>query len=179
MISASINALSRLVFEFKGELALQQKSNELTLSDEISDDLLSELISTSSLFLASKNREIVKSTLGFTKVILTILPPEILKSHLPQIVLGLLNWVHDHKNHFKTKTIHIFERLMRRFGAEEIIALVPMDGSDGGGRKVLEGIKKRKDRAKRKKAAAGDGEDVESCELCSFGSPCSDSVTQC
>ncbi|OCF44347.1 ribosomal RNA-processing protein 12 [Kwoniella heveanensis CBS 569] len=143
MISASINALSRLLFEFK---------------DDISESTTSELVSTLNVFLTSKNREIVKSALGFAKVSIVSLPLSVLSPHLPQIVPALLGWVHDHKNHFKSKTVHIFERLIRRFGFDEVYRHAHEMPEE---RKVLQGIRKRKERAKKKKAARGDDEDDE------------------
>ncbi|KAL7421785.1 pre-rRNA processing protein [Cryptotrichosporon argae] len=140
MISASINALSRLLFEFK---------------DDISSGLISDLVETVAVFVGSKNREIVKSALGFVKVAIVALPTETVQPHLPVLVPALLGWVHDHKNHFKTKTVHIFERAIRKFGYDEVYKHAP----DGGEKKVLENIKRRKDRAKRKKAAADDDDD--------------------
>ncbi|ORX37048.1 putative ribosomal protein [Kockovaella imperatae] len=133
MISASINALSRLVFEYH---------------PQVSTTTLSELVSTTAVFLQSKNREIVKSALGFIKLLTITLPPNLIVPHLPTLVPALLGWVHDHKNHFKQKTIHIFERMIRKFGYDAVYKCAP----EGGERKVLEGIKKRKDKAKRKKA---------------------------
>ncbi|ORY31769.1 NUC173 domain-domain-containing protein [Naematelia encephala] len=143
MISASINALSRLVFEFRAS---------------VSDETLSELISTVAVFVASKNREIVKSALGFVKVAVVALPASTMQPHLPILVPALLGWVHDHKNHFKSKTIHIFERTIRKFGFDEVYKHAP---AEGGERKVLDGIRKRKERAKRKKAKAEDGDEEE------------------
>ncbi|WVQ73553.1 hypothetical protein IAR50_003131 [Cryptococcus sp. DSM 104548] len=138
-ISASINALSRLLFEFKSS---------------ISASTTSELLSTLCVFLASKNREIVKSALGFAKVAIVSLPVDALRPHLAQMVPALLGWVHDHKNHFKSKTIHIFERLLRRFGFDEVYAAAGATRVEE--KKVLMGIKKRKDRAKRKRAGKED-----------------------
>lgn len=89
-----------------------------------------------------------------------------MEPHLPQLVPALLGWVHDHKNHFKSKTVHIFERMMRRFGVEEVISHAPREG---GERKVLEGIRKRKERAKRKKAGKGDEEEEE--QVCRTHNP--------
>ncbi|TYJ52160.1 hypothetical protein B9479_007232 [Cryptococcus floricola] len=140
-ISASINALSRLLFEFR---------------TSISPETTSELLSTLCVFLASKNREIVKSALGFAKVAIVSLPVDALRPHLAQMVPALLGWVHDHKNHFKSKTIHIFERLLRRFGFDEVYAAAGATRVEE--KKVLMGIKKRKDRAKRKRAGK-DGEE--------------------
>lgn len=67
---------------------------------------------------------------------------------------ALLGWVHDHKNHFKQKTVHIFERMIRKFGYDEIYRFA----GEGDEKKVLVGIKKKKDRAKKKKAGGGDGD---------------------
>ncbi|KZV94990.1 hypothetical protein EXIGLDRAFT_611092 [Exidia glandulosa HHB12029] len=145
MISASVTAISRLIFEFK---------------DEISHSMLSEILATLSVFLSSANREIVKSTLGFVKLSIHSLPHDIVQASLSHLVPALLGWVHDHKNHFKAKVQHIFERLIRRFGYDEIIAHVDKEE----GKKVLQNIKKRKDRAKRKRAAAENAEGDESDE---------------
>ncbi|WWD18835.1 hypothetical protein CI109_103290 [Kwoniella shandongensis] len=144
MISASINALSRLLFEFK---------------DDISESTISELVATLTVFLTSKNREIVKSALGFTKVSVVSLPLATLQPHLSALVPALLGWVHDHKNHFKSKTVHIFERMIRRFGFDEIYRNAGEERDNE--RKVLQGIRKRKERAKKKKATKGDDDEDE------------------
>ncbi|RSH79233.1 uncharacterized protein EHS24_001272 [Apiotrichum porosum] len=142
MISASINALSRLLFEFK---------------EDISTELISELVATVVVFVASKNREIVKSALGFIKVAVVALPVDAVEPHLNTLVPALLGWVHDHKNHFKSKTVHIFERMIRKFGFDTVYKHAP----EGGERKVLENIRRRKERAKKKKNAAGDDDEMD------------------
>ncbi|EJT97410.1 NUC173-domain-containing protein [Dacryopinax primogenitus] len=141
MISASITALSRLLFEFR---------------ESIPDEMKQELISTIIMFVESKNREIVKSALGFAKVVVTALPSETVRPHLPTVIPALLKWSHDHKNHFKPKVRHIFERLIRKFGFEAVY-----NEADEEDAKVLTNIKKRKDRAKRKKATAEAGGEEE------------------
>lgn len=114
-----------------------------------------EIFSTLLVFLSSANREIVKSTLGYIKLAIHTLPAELLRPQLPQLVPALLGWVHDHKNHFKQKVRHIFERMLRRFGFEDVYSCAGEDEA----RKVLVNIKKRKDRAKRKRAANADDDD--------------------
>ncbi len=84
---------------------------------------------------------------------------EILRPHLQQLVPALLIWSHDHKNHFKAKVRHIFERMIRRFGYEDVYACAGEEEA----RKVLMNIKKRKDRAKRKKANNVEGDEDEVC----------------
>jgi len=140
MISATVTAISRLVFEFK---------------DAIPANMLNEIVSTLLVFLSSANREIVKSTLGFIKLAVHVLPESLMRPQLSQLVPALLAWAHDHKNHFKTKVRHIFERMIRRFGFQEVYSCA--NGEEAA--KVLVNIKKRKDRAKRKKAHAGDASD--------------------
>ncbi|KAI0674870.1 NUC173-domain-containing protein [Trametes maxima] len=140
MISATVTAISRLVFEFR---------------DSISSQMLSEIFTTLLVFLGSANREIVKSVLGFVKLAIHTMPVDLMRPHLKDLVPALLRWSHDHKNHFKSKARHIFERMIRRFGWEDVYGCAQEEEA----RKVLVNIKKRKDRAKRKRANAADDED--------------------
>lgn len=110
----------------------------------------SELLATVIVFLTSNNREIVKSALGFVKLSVITLPTPIVRNQLPQLVPALLGWSHDHKNHFKTRTVHIFERMGRRFGWETIMQYASDENEDG--RKVLDNVRKRKEKAKKQKA---------------------------
>lgn len=128
--------------------------------------MLDEMLSTMLVFVTSANREIVKSALGFIKLSVHTLPVELVVNHLQQLVPALLNWSGDHKNHFKVKVRHIFERMIRRFGWDAVYSCVGDNPEKG---KVLQNIKKRKDRAKRKKARAeAEGEDEEEEEVTSF-----------
>ncbi|KAJ7200710.1 armadillo-type protein [Mycena rebaudengoi] len=140
MISATVTAISRLVFEFK---------------DAIPPSMHTEIISTLLVFISSANREIVKSILGFVKLSIHTLPADLLRPHLPTLVPALLGWSHDHKNHFKAKVRHIFERMLRRFGWDEVYGCAGEEEA----KKVLVNIKKRKERAKRKKANGRDDEE--------------------
>ncbi|KAI0708959.1 NUC173-domain-containing protein [Cerioporus squamosus] len=140
MISATVTAISRLVFEFR---------------DTISSNMLSEIFTTLLVFVTSANREIVKSVLGFIKLAIHTMPAELMRPHLKELVPALLRWSHDHKNHFKAKVRHIFERMIRRFGWEDVYGCAQEEEA----RKVLLNIKKRKDRAKRKRANAVEDDD--------------------
>ncbi|KAG8934740.1 hypothetical protein FRC02_009321 [Tulasnella sp. 418] len=137
MISATITSISRVLFEFK---------------DAISEKMQSEVTSTIITFIRSNNREIVKSALGFVKVVIVSLPTSVTKPHLGELVPALLGWSHDHKNHFKSKVRHIFERMIRRFGWD-VIWNAARDDDNG---KFLLNLKKRKDRSNRKKAEKKD-----------------------
>jgi len=108
------------------------------------------------VFLSSTNREIVKSILGFVKLVIHTLPADLIEPHLKELVPTLLARSHDHKNHFKVKVRHIFERMLRRFAWDQIYSYA----GEGEAVRVLVNIKKRKDRAKRKKATwTEDGDD--------------------
>ncbi|KAG9102762.1 hypothetical protein FRC07_010164 [Ceratobasidium sp. 392] len=144
MISATITALSRLTFEFKST---------------IPSTMLSEMISTLTVFISSANREIVKSALGFAKVATISLPTSVVSPHLAALVPALLGWSHDHKNHFKTKVLHILERMGRRFGWSAVEEAAGTHERAG----VVVHLRKKKERAKKKKQKAAeesDGEDA-------------------
>lgn len=132
MISATITAISCLVFEFK---------------DVVDTELLVEITSTVELFLTSNSREIVRSTIGFVKIAAISLPEEIVKPNLRELLVNLLRWSHEHTGHFKSKVKHIIERLIRRFGFETIEEYFPEED-----KKLLTNIRKSKARAKRKQA---------------------------
>ncbi|EEU44128.1 90S preribosome component RRP12 [Fusarium vanettenii 77-13-4] len=142
MISASITAISRLLYEFRSDL---------------SEQTLSDLVQTMDLFLTSNNREIVKSCLGFVKVCVISLPVELMLPRLSTLVPNLIVWSHEHKGHFKAKVKHILERMVRRFGYDNIHNNCPE-----ADKKLIVNIRKTKERTKKKKdaaKAAHDGDD--------------------
>ncbi|POR34587.1 Ribosomal RNA-processing protein 12 [Tolypocladium paradoxum] len=139
MISASITAISRLLYEFRSGL---------------SEQTLSDLVQTMDLFLTSNNREIVKSCLGFVKVCVISLPVELMIPRLSTLVPNLIVWSNEHKGHFKAKVKHILERMVRRFGYDLIHKNCPE--SD---KKLIVNIRKTKERAKKKKDTFRAGQD--------------------
>lgn len=144
MISASVTAISRLLYEFRSSL---------------SEQTLSDLVQTMDLFLTSNNREIVKSCLGFVKVSVISLPVELMMPRLATLVPNLVTWSKEHKGHFKSKVRHILERMVRRFGFDAINNACP--DSD---KKLLANIRKTKERAKRKKDAAKSAHDEDASD---------------
>ncbi|KAF2479023.1 NUC173 domain-containing protein [Neohortaea acidophila] len=138
MISASITALTRLLYEFRSRLK---------------DETVTDLVQTMDLFLTSNNREIVQSVLGFVKVSVISLPTDLMLPRLESLITNLIVWSHEHKAHFKAKVKHIFERMIRRFGADVVEKLTPLED-----RKLVSNIRKTKERKKRKRDAAGDDE---------------------
>jgi ribosomal RNA-processing protein 12 len=142
MVSATITALARLVYEFHSDIPAET---------------LGEMVATMDVFVTSTNREVVKSALGFVKVVIVSLPASVIESGLPALIDSLFSNSSQHRVHFKAKIRHIIERLIRRFGFDRIEALV-----DEENKRLLTNIRKRKERARRKKASAQEnGEEEE------------------
>lgn len=151
MISATITAISRILYEFHKSL---------------STATVSELVQTMDLFLTSNNREIVKSVLGFVKVVVISLPRELVEPRLETLLPNLMVWSHEHKGHFRAKVKHIIERMVRRFGVEIVMKHCPEDD-----RKLINNIRKTKERSKRKKEAAKEAGDADSDDEDEDGAP--------
>jgi ribosomal RNA-processing protein 12 len=147
MISASITALTRILYHFR---------------DSLKPETLTDLVQTMDLFLTSRNREIVRSVLGFVKVCVISLPSSLMLPRLETLIPNLMVWSHEHKAHFKAKVKHILERMIRRFGVDVVSKHCPEED-----RKLIANIRKTKERNKRHKDAAkaaggeGSGEDGE------------------
>lgn len=138
MVSASITALARIVYEFHIQLSL---------------NVVEDLVQTMDLFLSSPNREIVRSVLGFAKVAVIVLPEAVLVPRLKTLVPSLMSWSREHKAQFRAKIKHLIERMIRRFGFELVYNHCPECD-----RKFVNNIRKAKERRKRKKDAAPDTE---------------------
>ena len=134
MVSASITALTRILYHFRKSLK---------------PETLTDLVQTMDLFLTSNNREIVRSVLGFVKVCIISLPTNLMLPRFETLVPNLMVWSHEHKGHFKAKVKHILERMIRRFGVEIVNKSCPEDD-----RKLIANIRKTKERNKRHKEAA-------------------------
>ncbi|KAJ1920287.1 pre-rRNA processing protein [Mycoemilia scoparia] len=130
MISATITALARLMFEFHTQLR---------------KEFMVELLDTTLLFVNTNSREIAKSSLGFVKVAVVALPNETLAPFLQKLVHGVLKWSNEHKNRLKTNARHIIERLVRRFGIDKISRVTPEEHA-----KLINNIRKRKLRSEKK-----------------------------
>ncbi|KAJ2320034.1 pre-rRNA processing protein, partial [Coemansia sp. RSA 2681] len=133
MISATIAAISRVLFEYQAMLSV---------------DFVVELMSTVLMFVVNNNREIAKSSLGFVKIIAVILPKEVLEPHLAEIVTSILKWSHEFKNKMRLKCRHILDRLVRRLGLDAVEKVMPEEHM-----KLLANMRKRQQRSKRGKEA--------------------------
>ncbi|CAG8979158.1 hypothetical protein HYALB_00000292 [Hymenoscyphus albidus] len=134
MVSASITALTRILYHFRATL---------------DSATLAELVETMDIFLTHKNREIVRSVLGFVKVCVISLSQELMLPRLQTLIPNLMIWSHEHKAHFKAKVKHILERMIRRFGADFVNKYCPEED-----RKLIANIRKTRERNKRHKEAA-------------------------
>jgi ribosomal RNA-processing protein 12 len=134
MISASITALTRILYHFR---------------ESFKPETVTDLVQTLDLFLTSNNREIVRSVLGFVKVCVISLSTSLMLPRLATLIPNLMVWSHEHKAHFKAKVKHILERMIRRFGVEVVNKNCPEED-----RKLIANIRKTKERNKRHKDAA-------------------------
>eukprot|EP00873_Tetraselmis_striata_P019446 jgi/Tetstr1/439710/TSEL_028129.t1 len=143
MISATVTALARLVFEFANRLA----------------EDLPELLNAVLMLFRTKSREVVKACLGFVKVAVMRLSAWQLEPHVKAILEGVLLWAADSKNRFKLKVRTIVEALAKRCGYDAVAAGIPESDA-----KLLVHIRKQKERkARQREERRGeeDGGDVD------------------
>uniref|UniRef100_A0A673BMU5 Ribosomal RNA processing 12 homolog n=1 Tax=Sphaeramia orbicularis TaxID=375764 RepID=A0A673BMU5_9TELE len=141
MITCTVLALTRLVFEYKEMTTLEQLLHNICL------------------LMSSRTREIVKATLGFIKVILFIMDPKTLASHVTIMMEGIGNIKDDMRRHFRTKLKNIFTKFIRKFGFELVKSMLPAEHH-----KVLVNIRKAEARTKRRKQAEEHQDDSDSEE---------------
>ncbi|CAK6979026.1 RRP12-like protein [Scomber scombrus] len=144
MITCTILALTRLVFEYK---------------DSIEVSTMEQLLHNVCVLLGARTREIVKAALGFIKVILFIMDHKTLGSHVTVMMEGIGNIKDDVRRHFRTKLKNIFTKFIRKFGFELVKSMLPAEHH-----KVLANIRKAEARTKRRKQASEQQDDSESEE---------------
>ena len=111
MQSASVVALARLLYEFSAKLV----------------EIVPELLPAIYKLLKGRNREVVKASLGFIKVVAVRLPQKELSLHLPELLPAVLKWSSDSKNRFKLKTKVIIERCAKRCGWRAVEDAMPKE----------------------------------------------------
>jgi ribosomal RNA-processing protein 12 len=124
------------------------------MTDDLSDEVIDDLLSTMEVFLTSKSREIARSAIGFIKVALVILPKEVMEPRLEKLLPNLMVWSHETKGHFRVKVKGLMERMIRKFGYDLILRYTPEEDH-----KLLINIRKTREQKKRGKEMAN--EDVE------------------
>lgn len=160
MISASIHSLSRLIFEFRPSEYKQVDSN-----------LLETIIQSVLLYAqASKNREVIKASIGFLKVIVVVMPQLLTQEqdsmyedekfdYVSAIVQTAVKWSSEHKSHFRVPCRYLIERLVRKAGYDAVAKSFPQEQH-----KLLTNVRKRGERAERKKEAKAEGKKSSSFE---------------
>ncbi|XP_048865791.1 RRP12-like protein isoform X2 [Brienomyrus brachyistius] len=131
MISCTVLALTRLVFEFK---------------DNMEVSVMEGLLHNICLLLTSRTREIVKAALGFIKVVLFIMDVKVLAGHVSTMMEAIGNIKDDTRRHFRTKLKNIFTKFIRKFGYELVKNMLPVEHH-----KVLANIRKAEARVKRRR----------------------------
>jgi ribosomal RNA-processing protein 12 len=84
MISASITAVTRILYQFHAR---------------VSHETINSLLDVMDIFLQNPNREIVQSVLGFVKVEVVSLPDSLVRPRLRTLMSNLMVWSHEHKAH--------------------------------------------------------------------------------
>ncbi|XP_037598517.1 RRP12-like protein [Cebus imitator] len=147
MVSCSILALTHLLFEFKGLMGTST---------------VEQLLENVCLLLASRTRDVVKSALGFIKVLVTVMGVAHLAKHVQLVMEAIGKLSDDMRRHFRMKLRNLFTKFIRKFGFELVKRLLPEEYH-----KVLVNIRKAEARAKRHRAlsqAAAEEEDEEEDE---------------
>ncbi|KAJ2370799.1 pre-rRNA processing protein [Coemansia sp. RSA 2610] len=135
MISATIAAISRILFEFH---------------EQLEEQFIVELMGTILMFVVHNNREVAKASLGFVKVIAVVLPKEVLLPHLPEIVPSICKWSHEYKNRMRLRCRHILDRLARRLGLDAVAEATPEEHA-----KLIANMRKCQQRSQRAKESGG------------------------
>ncbi|GAA6107350.1 RRP12-like protein [Tachysurus ichikawai] len=131
MITCTVLALTRLIFQYKDSLDVSP---------------LEQLLHNVCLLLTCRTREIVKASLAFIKVILFILDVKVLASHVTVIMEGISGMKDDMRRHCRTNLKNVFTKLIRKFGFELVKSMLPVEFH-----KVLANIRKVEARNKRHK----------------------------
>ncbi|XP_044518594.1 RRP12-like protein isoform X2 [Gracilinanus agilis] len=132
MISCSVLALTHLLFEFKGLMGT---------------DAIEQLLRNVCLLLASRTRDVVKSALGFIKVVLLVMDVTHVAKHLQLMMEAIGNLADDMRRHFRMKLRNLFTKFIRKFGFELVKGLLPEDYH-----RVLVNIRKAEARSKKQRA---------------------------
>uniref|UniRef100_A0A023GCH0 Hipothetical protein n=1 Tax=Amblyomma triste TaxID=251400 RepID=A0A023GCH0_AMBTT len=131
LVGCTILALATALYEFKGTY---------------SKDVLNGVMEAVQIVISSPNREVVQAALYFVRMLFVILSAEELSEHLQTLVPNLCSMSEDCRKHFRLKLRDIFAKLIRKFGYENVVGLVPESY-----RKLAVRIRKLEQRKKRKR----------------------------
>ncbi|CAM9490460.1 unnamed protein product [Scytosiphon promiscuus] len=116
--SAAVSALGHLQLEF-GHFRSERWDARVA-------DMVPELTATMLLLLKEPSREVVKAVLGWLRVGVGGADRELLRPMIADIVTGVMSGTTPrHKDHFRAKIRIVLSKLCRKFGFQEIKALMP------------------------------------------------------
>ncbi|XP_035210355.1 RRP12-like protein, partial [Stegodyphus dumicola] len=141
LMSASILAIGRIVYEFK---------------DDLDSDIIHLLIENTCHLITSRAREVVTSALSFLKILFACVDIAELAQHVEFLVKSITSISEDNQRHFRFKAKEVFTRLIRKFGYEMISKMVPDTYQ-----KLLTNIRKMEARKQRKKGFSDEHDDSE------------------
>ncbi|XP_058825094.1 RRP12-like protein [Topomyia yanbarensis] len=120
-----------------------------TFTGSLTVDSLKFMLEQVLTILMGHNRSEVDAALNFLLLYIKILPVPMVTNYLQMIMKALSSMVPDTKRHCRLLIGYTLKRLAKRFGAEEIVKLVP--GNDEVTHKRLKKIRKELARARRNK----------------------------
>jgi ribosomal RNA-processing protein 12 len=134
MRSATVTALSRVVFEFgRDDIEFQS--------------ILQSLLQTVLVLMDENCREVVKSVIGFIRVCVAVIPPDQLEVVVPDLVRSLLTFQHS-KSRFRGKIKIILKKLVKLYGYDALLPHVPNEEV-----RLLTHMRKIDERQARRKAS--------------------------
>ena len=77
--------------------------------------------------LESKSRELAKACFGFLRTCIKVMPEEVIRDEMHDVMVALLPWANDSQNHFKQRVKAIIELFVRRIGKQEVEKTLPED----------------------------------------------------
>ena len=144
LVSATILALARLTFEF----------NEAPVVHELAGNITRLVL----LAMRADSVAIARAVYVYLKTLVTAVPPEVVRPMLPDIVTTLMAPSKSKKKLRRGLRV-MLERLSRKFGADEVAALVPASDE-----KLLKHMQRMRARAERRKSGGAGGSDSDSSD---------------
>lgn len=135
LVSCTVLALTSVLHEFKGQYSLEVLKNVIGAVD---------------ILMGSCRRQVIQAALCFVRMLFVILDHQELSMNLEHLVSRLCSISGDMQKHFRVKLRNIFVRLIRKFGYESIVGMLPKTH-----RKLVSNIHKAEERKKRRKQQRG------------------------
>ncbi|XP_034940350.1 RRP12-like protein [Chelonus insularis] len=136
-VSTTLLSLANLTYKYNGSIGAARNQ---------------EILNCTCTLLTGPTREVVLSALSYIKVYLSSFPTPVIGPNLPTIIQGLTGMTDDCKRHFRQKVRDILVKLIRKFGFDTIVGMIPQ--SDELMHKRIKNIKKieaRKQKLKEEK----------------------------